>query len=129
MDIAELLKNSKVLAIVGCSRESGKYSNIVANFMKKAGYEIIPVNPLADIILDERCYDSLLDVQEAVDIVVVFRPSDEAEEITKQAAMINAKIVWLQEGIVNEKAKEYAEEHDIGFIQDKCIMKEHQKMQ
>lgn len=128
MDIPELLKNSKVLAVVGLSREEGKYSHIVAKFMKDQGYEIIPVNPLADIILEERCYNSLLDVEEAVDIVVVFRPSDEAEEITNQAGMIDAKAVWLQEGIVSEKAREYAEEHDMVFIQDKCIMKEYQKM-
>lgn len=129
MDIPELLKNSKTLAVVGCSRDSSKYSYIVAKFMKDAGYVIIPVNPLADFIMEERCYNSLLEVHDEVDIVVVFRPSDEALEVTKEAAMMDTKAVWLQEGIISELAKKYADEHDMIFIQDKCIMKEYQKMQ
>lgn len=125
MDTSEILETYKVIAVVGCSKDDQKYSNIVAKFMKDAGYVIIPVNPTADQILGERCYDSLLSIDEDVDIVDVFRPSSEALEITKQAITIGAKVVWLQEGITSEEARVYAEERGVEFVQDKCTMKEY----
>ena len=128
MDIPEMLRTYKVIAVVGCSKDNAKYSNIVAKFMKDAGYHIIPVNPTADEILGERCYDSLLDIEEDVDIVDVFRPSDEALQIAKDAVLIGAKALWLQEGIINEEARRYAEEKGIAFVQDRCTMKEYMKI-
>jgi hypothetical protein len=129
MDTSEILKTYKVIAIVGCSKDDTKYSNIVARFMKDAGYTIIPVNPTAEEILGERCYDSLLSIEGDVDIVDVFRPSGEALEITKQAVTIGAKVVWLQEGIMSDEARRYAEDREVEFIQDKCTMKEYISMQ
>ncbi len=129
MDAFEILKTYNVIAVVGCSKDEKKYSNIVAKFMKEPGYNIIPVNPTADEILGDRCYDSLESIDEDVDIVDVFRPSEEALEITKQAVMIGAKAVWLQEGIIDDEAKRYAEDRDVAFVQDLCIMKEFERME
>lgn len=125
MDTDEILNTYKVIAVVGCSRDEKKYSNIVAKFMKEVGYTIIPVNPTAKEILGEKCYDSLLSIEEPVDIVDVFRPSEEALDITKQAVQIGAKVVWLQEGITSDEAEEYAEDCHVVFVQDKCTMKEY----
>ncbi len=126
MEPQEILKSYNVIAVVGCSRDDTKYSNIVSRFLKDAGYRVIPVNPTAEEILGERCYDSLLSIEEPVEIVDVFRPSEEALDITKQAVTIGAKAVWLQEGIVNDEAQKYAQERGLEFVQDRCTMKEYQ---
>lgn len=128
MEIPEILRKFKIIAVVGCSRDPLKPSNNVPAFLKEEGFTIIPVNPSADVILDEKCYKSLLDIDREVEIVEVFRPSTEALEVTKQAVQIKAKVVWLQEGIVNDEAKAYAEQHGLGFVQDKCMMKEYAKI-
>lgn len=128
MDTSAILKKSKVIAVVGCSKDDTKYSNIVARFLQGVGYRVIPVNPTADEVLREKCYKTLLDVPEKVDIVDVFRPSVEALEIAKQAVKIGAKALWLQEGIINEDAKKYAEDNGLFFVQDRCTMKEYMKM-
>ncbi len=129
MDTADILRSCKVIAVVGCSKDPEKYSNIVARFLQDAGYRIVPVNPTADEILGEKCYHSLLDIPEKVDMVDVFRPSTEAMGIAEQAVKIRAMALWLQEGIVNEDAKKYAESRGMAFIQDRCTMKEYVKMQ
>ncbi len=129
LDTADILRSCKVIAVVGCSKDPEKYSNIVAHFLQDAGYRIVPVNPTADEILGEKCYHSLLDIPEKVDMVDVFRPSAEAMGIAQQAVKIGAKALWLQEGIVSEDAKKYAESMGMAFIQDRCTMKEYVKMQ
>lgn len=128
MDTKDILKKAKTIAIVGCSRDDTKYSNIVARFLQGAGYRVIPVNPTADNIIGEKCYKSLLDVPEKVDMVDVFRPSEDTPEIAKQAVKIGAKVLWLQEGIINDDAKRYAEQNGLVFVQDRCTMKEYMKM-
>jgi uncharacterized protein len=128
MDANEILKKFKVVAVVGCSRDPKKPAHYVPAYLKAHGYTIIPVNPYADVILDEKCYKSLLDINDDIDIVEVFRPGEEALEITKQALEKGAKVVWLQEGITNDEAKAYAEKHNIVFVENRCMMKEHQKM-
>ena len=111
-EIAEfVLKNFKVIAIVGCSREEGKPSHDVPKYLQMIGYRIIPVNPFADFILGEKCYKSLTDITERVDVVDVFRPSNEALEIAKQALQIHAKVLWLQEGIISNEAERFANDN------------------
>ena len=128
MELFDILKDTKVIAIVGCSHDEAKASHRVAKFLKGVGYKIIPINPTADVILGEKVYKSLDDVPVSVDIVDVFRPAAETLEITKQAVKHNAKVVWLQEGIVSEEAKEYAARNGIEFVQDRCTMKVYKKM-
>ena len=129
LDSGGILKRYKSIAIVGLSRNEDKYSHIVAKFMMSAGYMIIPVNPSAEgKILGKRVYRNLNGLKDKLEMVDVFRPDTEALEITKSAVINGAKVVWLQEGIVNEEAKRYAESHNVMFIQDKCIMKEYIRM-
>ncbi len=109
MDIAEILKTYKTIAVVGLSKEPDKDSYKVASYMKSKGYKIIPVNPTAYEILDEKCYGSLDEVNGA-EIVAVFRPSEEAGGIVEQAIKKKAKVVWMQLGIRNEAAAEMARE-------------------
>lgn len=127
MEIPDILKNYKRIAVVGLSRDETKYSNSVSRFMQSAGYKIIPVNPVSDMLLGEKVYKSveLLDVE--FDIADVFRPSTEALEITRVAIAKGAKVVWLQEGIMNDEAKAYAESKGVAFVQNRCIMKEYVK--
>lgn len=125
MEIFEILQKYKTIAVVGLSRDETKYSNIVAKFMQQEGYRVIPLNPVADELLGERVYRTLDDIPEKIEIVDVFRPSEEALEITKQAVAKGASVVWLQEGIVSAEARKYAESNGVEFIEDKCIMKEY----
>ncbi|MHB1829836.1 MAG: CoA-binding protein [Candidatus Micrarchaeaceae archaeon] len=128
MTISKILTDYKVIAVVGCSRDGAKYSNVVAGFMKDAGYRIIPINPVADKILGEKAYKSIDELDMAFDIADVFRPGEEALGITKTAIAKGAKAIWLQEGIKSAEAKGYAKSKGIEFIQDKCIMKEYIKL-
>ncbi|MCL4388177.1 CoA-binding protein [Candidatus Marsarchaeota archaeon] len=124
----EILSKYHLIAVVGCSRNEGKPSHDVPEYMQSAGYKIIPVNPSADIILGEKAYKSLLDIKFPVDVVDVFRPSPETPEIARQAVQIKAKALWLQEGIFNDEAKKIAEDNGLLFIMNRCMMKEHYKL-
>ena len=106
--IKELFISSRVIALVGASNNKDKDSNIVMKFLQRAGYKVIPVNPTSinSYIHGEKVYGSLTDIKQNVDIVDVFRPSEEAEEIAKQAIEIGAKALWLQLDINNDKARD-----------------------
>ena len=126
LETRNILRDFKRIVVVGLSRDETKYSRIVARFMQDAGYKIIPVNPVADEpLLGEKVFGDLDQVDVPFDIVDVFRPSDEALGITMKAVAKGAKVVWLQEGIVSAQAQSFAESRGVGFVQDKCIMKEY----
>ncbi len=127
LEIPEILKKYRTIAVVGLSRDGTKYSNLVSRFMQGEGYRIIPISPVADELLGEKVYRSLAEIPGSVDIVDVFRPGEEALEIMKQAVAKGAKVVWLQEGIVNDDASKYAKDNGVEFVQDRCIMKEYVK--
>ncbi|MGC8662591.1 MAG: CoA-binding protein [Candidatus Micrarchaeia archaeon] len=120
-----ILKNFHVIAVVGCSREVGKPSHDVPAYLQSVGYKIIPINPFASEILGEKAYKNLAEIGASVDVVDVFRPAREALEIAKQAVEINAKALWLQEGIFSSEAEAYAKEHGLLFVENRCMMKEH----
>ncbi len=127
--IAEyILRNFRVIAVVGCSRNEGKPSHDVPMYLQQHGYRIIPVNPNADTILGERAYATLAAIKERVDVVEVFRPAGEALGIAKEALEIGAKALWLQEGIISEEAQRFANEHGMLFIMDRCMMKMHYRL-
>ena len=128
MDISEILKMYKTIAVVGLSQDPGKDSFKVASYMKSKGYKIIPVNPTAYEILDEKCYGSLDEVKDA-EIVAIFRSPEEAEQIVEQAIRKKAKVVWMQLGIKNERAAEKARQAGLEVVMDKCIMVEHKRFQ
>ena len=124
----KILSKYHVIAVVGCSRNEGKPSHDVPEYLQSSGYKIIPVNPSADTILGEKAYKSLLDIKFPVDVVDVFRPSPETPEIARQAVQIKANALWLQEGIFNDEAKKIAEDNGLLFIMNRCMMKEHYKL-
>ena len=128
--IKELFISSRVIALVGASKKKEKDSNIVMKFLQRAGYKVIPVNPtgINSVIHGEKVYGSLIDIDQKVDIVDVFRPSEEAIDIANQTKEIGAHVLWLQLNIENNKAKEIATKNKIYYIANKCTKIEFQKL-
>jgi len=124
----EVLNVGKTIAVVGLSPDSTRPSFRVAEYLKKQGYKIIPVNPTATEIMNEKSYPDLLAIDGEVDIVDIFRRSEAVEPIVEEAIKIGAKAVWMQEGIVNEKAAQRSKEAGLLVVMDRCMMKEHKKM-
>ena len=121
--IKQLLEQAGNIAVVGLSDNPERTSHQVAKAMQERGYRIIPVNPNCkdQTILGEKCYASLSDIPEPVDIVNVFRRSDQVAPIARDAVDIGAKVLWLQQGIVNEEAAEIAAKAGLAVIMDLCI--------
>jgi predicted CoA-binding protein len=119
--IKELLEKAGSIAVVGLSDNPERVSHMVAEAMQKRGYRIIPVNPNAETILGETSYKSLKDIPEKVDIVNVFRRSEHIMPVAEEAAAIGAKVLWLQQDIINEDAAAYAVEQGMEVIMDRCI--------
>ena len=126
--IRGLLAHSMTITVVGCSRDPEKPANRIPAYLQERGYKIIPINPSADKILGVKAFKSLSDVKQPIDIVNVFRPSEEAVAIVQEAVKIGSKAVWLQLGIENEEAGRLARQHGILFVQNRCIMVEHQRL-
>ena len=135
--IKEILEKYKVIAVVGLSKEPGKYSHRVAAYLKQLGYRIIPVNPFADEVLGEKSYPSLLDIppeiQKTIEIVDIFRPAEDVPPIMEQAVKLKEKngkpfVVWMQLGIVNEQAAEAGRRAGLIVVMDKCLMVEHGRL-
>lgn len=125
--IADLLKTSRTIAVVGLSSKPWRPSYGVAEYMQRCGYRIIPVNPREQEVLGEKAYSSLEEIPERVDIVNVFRRSEFVPEIVEAAIQVGARAVWLQEGIVHEQAAERARQAGLIVIQDRCLLKEHRR--
>ncbi len=123
--IADLLKRSRTIAVVGLSDSPLRPSHGVSAYMQTHGYRIIPVNPQIQISLGEKAYPSLLDVKEKIDIVNIFRRPARVEEVVDQAIQMKIPALWMQEGVVNEKAAQKARQAGIFVIMDACILKEH----
>ena len=128
MTIDKILKKYRVVAVVGLSANKERPSYVVSAYLKEHGYKVIPVNPKEDKILGERCYPSLIVIDEKVDIVDIFRRSEDVEDIVDEAIKIGAKAVWMQEGVMDERAANKAREAGLEVIMDMCMMKEHRKM-
>jgi uncharacterized protein len=123
--IADLLKRSKTIAVVGLSNSPMRPSHGVSAYMQTSGYHIIPVNPNIKGALGEKAYASLLDVREKIDIVNIFRRPEFVEEIVDQAIQLKVPAIWMQEEVINEQAAEKARRAGIFVIMDRCILKEH----
>lgn len=119
--IKELLAKAGNIAVVGLSDKPDRTSYMVSAAMQSRGYRIIPVNPNADEILGEKCYASLSDIPEPVDIVNVFRRADQVVPVAEETVKIGAKVFWLQLDIVNEEAGRIASEAGVEVIMDRCI--------
>jgi predicted CoA-binding protein len=123
--IADLLKRSKTIAVVGLSNRPLRPSHGVSAYMQTNGYRIIPVNPTINGALGEKAYASLLDVPEKIDIVNIFRRPEFVEEAVDQAIQLKVPAIWMQEEVINQKAAEKARKAGIFVIVDRCILKEH----
>lgn len=123
--IAELLKRSKTIAVVGLSDNPLRPSHGVSAYMQSQGYRIIPVNPEIESALGEKAYASLLDVPEKIDIVDIFRRPEFVEEVVDHAIKLKVTAVWMQEEVIHENAAEKARQAGIFVVMDRCILKEH----
>lgn len=133
----EILTKYKIIAVVGLSRDPSKDSYRVAEYLKKHGFRIIPINPFADEVLSEKSYKSLLDtpaeVQKTLEIIDVFRPSAEVLPIVEQAVHLKKLygvpyVVWMQLGIINEQAAEAARNAGLTVVMDECMMQQHRRL-
>ena len=126
--ISSLLKNSTTIAVVGISNKPERDSYKVAEYLQKQGYKIIPINPAIKEVLGEKAYSSLTQVSMPVDIIDVFRRSEEVPGVIKEALKSKPKAIWLQLGVVNEEAAKQAIEEGLTVIMDRCIKIEHNRL-
>ena len=128
--IKELFISSRVIALVGASNNKEKDSNKVMKFLQRAGYKVVPVNPayINNFIHGEKVFGSLLDIEQKIDIVNVFRPSEEAEEIANQTIKIGANVLWLQLDIQSDKARDLVMKNKIYYIANKCTKIEFERL-
>tara|TARA_Y100001935_G_C17154734_1_gene432258 strand:- start:419 stop:820 length:402 start_codon:yes stop_codon:yes gene_type:complete len=125
----EILEKYKKVALVGASKDLNKTSTVVMKYLQHYGFKVYPVNPsmVGEEILGEKVFGSILEIDNPVEIIDVFRPSNEAIEIAKEAIKINAKVLWLQLDIKNEEAKKIVEANNIIYIENKCTKIEFEK--
>jgi len=117
----QILEDSITIAVVGASRDHEKVAHSVPAQIQRHGWRVIPVNPNCDELFGQRAYPVLNEIPEPVDLVNIFRPSDQAADIVRQAVDIGAHAVWLQQGIVSREARRIAEEAGIDYVEDCCI--------
>jgi predicted CoA-binding protein len=127
-ELAEML-DLETVAVVGCSTSPGKAAHDVPAYLREHGYDVVPVNPYADEVFGREAYDSLSDVEEAVDIVDVFRPSEEVAGIVDEAIeRSDVEAVWLQLDITDDEAAARAEDAGLRVVQDRCMKVEHGRL-
>lgn len=129
-DVGKILANFKTVAVVGISPNEDRPSYIVASYLKSKGYRIIPVRPDGEEILGERVYHRLADIPEeiGVEIVDIFRKSEDVPPVVDEAIRRKAKVVWMQEGVIHEEARTKAEKAGLKVVMDRCMKKEHQRL-
>ena len=128
MSVIKILKSFRNIAMVGVSSNPEKPSNIVFKYLTAHGYNVIPVNPTIDELLGKKCYASLSAIPEKVEVVDIFRRSEDIPPIVEEAIKIGAKAIWMQEGIINKAAAEKAQSAGLLVVMDKCMRKEHMRM-
>ena len=125
--IREILSMKKV-AVIGMSKNSSKAAHFVPRYLSENEYDVIPINPNADEILGKKCFDSVLEISENVDIVDIFRPSEDVLPFVKDAITKKPKVIWLQEGIHNVEAEKLARDAGIKVVFNRCMLAEHQRL-
>ena len=127
-EIANLLRSAHTIAVVGLSNKRWRPSFGVSEYMQRAGYSIIPVNPEIAEVLGEKCYPDVDSAPKPIDIVNIFRRSEAVPEIVDAAIRIGAKAVWMQEGVIHEAAAARARAAGLTVVMDRCLLKEHRKL-
>ena len=127
--IKEVLKKYKNIALVGASKDLTKTSSVVMKYLQDYGFKVYPVNPSmkGESILGEKVFGNIKEIDGPVEIVDIFRPSNDIAEIAKDAVKVNAKVLWLQLDIRNEEAKKIVETNDIIYIENKCTKIEYER--
>ncbi len=125
---AEILRRYRTIAVVGLSSDEARESHGVSEYMQAAGYVIVPVNPAETEVLGEKAYPTIASIPAAVEIVNVFRRSEAVPGVVDDAVAAGAKVIWMQEGIVNEEAAAKAREAGLEVVMDRCIRTVHRRM-
>ena len=127
-DIESIIKESKTIAVVGLSPNPQRPSHDVARYLQQQGYRIIPVNPSVTEVLGEKSYPDLSSIPEHIDVVDIFRRSEDVPPIVEEAIKVKASAVWMQEGVINEEAAKRARRAGLRVVMDKCMLKEHKRL-
>jgi len=127
-EMKEILLSTKTIASVGLSSNMEKESYWIVSYLKEQGYRILPVNPTATEIIGEKVYPSLSAIPDKVDVVQVFRKSEDVPPVVEEAIKIGAKVVWMQEGIINEEAAQKAREAGLQVVMDACMRATHRRL-
>ena len=127
-EMKDILLSAKTVAAVGLSSKPAKESSGIVPYLKDPGSKIIPVNPSANEIMGEKAYPDLSSIPEAVDVVQVFRKPEDVPPVVEEAIKIRAKVVWMQEGIVNEEAAQKAREAGLQVVMDACMRSAHRRL-
>ncbi len=125
--IRDILSFKKV-AVIGMSKHSSKAAHYVPKYLSDNGFDVTPVNPTADTILGKKCYDSVSEINEEIEIVDIFRPSDQVLLVIQEAIKKKPKVIWLQEGIHNSEAEELARKEGIKVVYNRCMLAEHRRL-
>ncbi len=118
----------KNVAVIGMSKHPEKAAHFVPKYLSEQGFNILPVNPTSSEILNKKCYSSVTEVDESIDIVDVFRPSEQVLPFVKEAITMKPKVIWLQEGIHNQEAEELARKEGIKVVFNRCMLAEHRRL-
>ena len=124
----EILRAAQTIAVVGASPDPSRTSHGVMRYLQRVGYRCIPINPNSDEVLGERCYASLADLPEAVDLVDVFRRAEYCADVAREAAAIGAPALWLQLGLRSAEARDVAEEAGMEYVEDACTAVVHRRL-
>jgi predicted CoA-binding protein len=127
--IRRIIEECRTIAVVGLSSDPSRASNSVSGYMRRLGYRVIPVNPNETSVFGEKSYPDLFAVPEKIDLVDVFRRSDQAGKAVDEAIAVGAKAVWLQEGVIDDAAAQRAVEAGLMVVMDRCWLKEHIRAQ
>jgi hypothetical protein len=129
-EIKDILRNFKAVAVVGISPKEDRPSYIVASYLKSKGYRVIPVRPDGDEILGEKVYHSVSEIPKeiTVEVVDIFRRSEDVPPVVEEAIQRAAKAIWMQEGVIHKEAGEKAEKAGLKVVMDRCMKKEHQRL-
>ena len=127
-DVERILRQARTVAVVGLSPSPHRPSYRVASYLQRQGYRIIPVNPATDQVLGERSYPDLVSVPEKIDVVEIFRRSEDVPPVVDQAIRVEASAVWMQEGVINVEAANRAREAGLEVVMDRCMAVEHRRL-
>jgi predicted CoA-binding protein len=127
-ELKRIYADTKTIAVVGASASEEKAAHYIPRYLQRQGYKVIPVNPRGGEILGEKVYEKLAEVPEPIDVVDVFRPSEETPAVAKEAVAAGAKVLWLQEGISSDEAERIASDGGLQVVMDLCMGATHHRL-